>query len=235
MSEPAQPGATPGQGDQGSSNNDGGQQQGQQGQQSAQPTIDLKSLPADQLNQVLENPSLWSHPKIKELVEAKNELGRFKTEQDQQNEQSLEKQKKFEELANKRGTELEAARKENQELRVNQQLMNKLSPLGVVDMQGALVLIDRSKITVSDTGEVSGIDEAIEALKTDKAYLFSGGNNQPVVGNPSNGGTNDPAQGAVQRFKRSQLTQAFINANKEAVYKAVEQGMIEDDGPPPIG
>lgn len=45
--------------------------------------------------------------------------------------------------------------------------------MGLVDAEAALVLMARDGIKISDDGNVSGVTEALTALKSAKAYLFS--------------------------------------------------------------
>lgn len=45
--------------------------------------------------------------------------------------------------------------------------------LGLVDADVALALLDKTKVKVKDDGTVEGVKEALEALKTSKAYLFA--------------------------------------------------------------
>lgn len=47
--------------------------------------------------------------------------------------------------------------------------------LGLLDAETALLLIPADKIKVDDKGAVTGVKEALEALKKDKAYLFKAG------------------------------------------------------------
>jgi hypothetical protein len=192
--------------------------------------VDLKALPADQLNQVLENPALWQHPRIKELVEAQRTLKKSQEEAEKQTEAQLKEQKKFEELSVKQADTIAQLTAKLETGTINQAITNKLSPLGVVDLEGALALIDRSGIKVDENGQVSGVDEAIEALKTGKAYLFNtGGGNNPQVGTPSNPG-NGTGTGGPAKFKRSQLRDnAFYQANRDEILKAQAAGLIEDD------
>jgi hypothetical protein len=116
-------------------------------------------------------------------------------------------------------------------MQVNQQLTNKLAPLGVVDLEAALALVDRSQIKVEENGTVTGIDAAIEALKTGKTYLFGGENGgaKPPVGSPTNPG-NGGQQSGPMKFKRSQLRDAnFYKANRDEILKAQAAGQIEND------
>lgn len=59
-------------------------------------------------------------------------------------------------------------------------------------------LLDETKITFSDKGELIGLDEQLEGVKKDNAYLFDIVEETPPAGGtkPSFGGTNPPAGGA---------------------------------------
>lgn len=198
------------------------------------PEIDLSKLTADQLTKVLENDELWKTPRLAALVESNKELQKLKTQQSKQTEEQLEEQKKFQELAEKRGQELAAANDRIKNLQIDQALTNKLVGQNVVDLDGALKLIDRSKITVGEDGTVGGVDDTLASLKTDRAYLFGteGAAPQPKVGSPSNPTGAAPTPGQFT-FKESQLTPAFFAEHQAEIETAARQGLIEPDGPPP--
>lgn len=234
---PTQPSSTPGSsgdGNGGGAGNDGGQQQPGQGTPPAQTPpaagdVDLTKLPADQLQKALENPELWNLPRIKELRDAQAELKKLQDDSKKSADKQLEEQKKFQELATKRGEENAQLQQKIQGMAVDQQLTNKLAPLGVVNLEDALKLIDRSAVKVKDDGTVEGVDAAVEALKKDKAYLFGQAGSTTSVGTPSN-----PAQGnqpgGPAKFKRSQLQDPkFYAENRDAIVKAAQAGQIEDD------
>lgn len=190
---------------------------------------DLKSLEGDALADVFDNPNLWEHPRFKRMAEKARKADELEQAQRKQEEENLEKNKQFEELASKRATELEEANKTIETMRTDQALTGKLIPEGVVDIEGALKLIDRSKIKIDDSGNVSGIDEAIQSLKTDKAYLFKEGtpSNNPSLGSPAN---NNAGQSGPAKFKRSQLRDPnFYKEHREEILKAQKAGLIEDD------
>lgn len=196
--------------------------------------FDPTKLTQDQLNKVLENQELWKNPRLAGLLESDKQLKQLQKDKETQTEQQLTEQKKFQELAEKRATDLATATETIQKMQVDQALTNKLVKENVVDLDGALKLIDRTKIQVDDNGTVTGVDEALTSLKTDKAYLFNASGTppaQPVVGNPSN--PSAPASGSGNfKFKESQLTTAFYNAHKAEVDEAGRLGLIEPDGPP---
>lgn len=227
-----------GQGDGGQQQqNNGGQQQqqaGAQGQQSQQQsTPDLKSLTAEQLAEVMDNPNFWQLGRMKELTGAAQELKTLKDNQTKADEKSLEEQKKFEDLATKRGDKITQLEQTIQDLTYNQALTNKLVSEGVVDIDAALKLADRSKLAIdANSGSVTGVDDTVASLKTDKAYLFKeGGQSQGQIGAATGGGQQQ--NGAPAKFKRSQLADpVFYQANRDAILAAQKAGLIEDDVSP---
>lgn len=219
--------------------NDGGQQQQSQGQQSdggsqsQEGAFDPKTASPEQLAAVLDNPNFWQLNRVKELQNQAAEGQKLKKQQEKATEDQLKEQKKWEELAAKRGEDLEKANKTIQELTVNQELSNKLTPLGVVDISAALKLIDRTKIEVGEDGNVKGIDEAIEALKTGSPYLFNGSQSGGgTVGNPTNP-ANGGGSGDKPTFKASQLRgpegAKFYQEHRKEILEAQAAGRIEQD------
>jgi hypothetical protein len=194
----------------------------------------LTKLTADQLTKVLENPELFNLPRIKELREKAAQADKLKADQAKAEEDKLTTEKKFEELATKRADELAAANATIEKMTIDQALTNKLVGEKVVDLDGALKLVDRSKLSV-DNGQVVGVDEALTSLRTDRAYLFTEGSApaQPSVGTPSNPAA--PAAPSGQyKFKESQLTPQFYQEHKAEVDAAGAAGLIEPDGPPQV-
>ena len=188
--------------------------------------LDLSKLSGEQLAKVLENPELWKQPRIAELLESNKELKNLKEQKSKDDQKALEEQGKFKELADSRATEIEQLKEKIQNQNIDQALTTKLVPEGVVDIEAALKLVDRSKIQVDDNGNITGMDEVITALKTDKSYLF-GQPGQPSVGGPTNP-SNQPSGPA--KFKRSQLQDnAFYQEHRKEILEAQKAGLIEDD------
>lgn len=202
--------------------------------QSVDPKIadQLKTLPADQLSAVLENPELFNLPRIKELRDGAAKAKELEEAQSKAEEENLTKNKKFEDLANKRGEEVNTLKSQLKTNKINQALTIKLAGQGVVDLDAALKLVNRDSLEVAEDGSVKGVDEALESLKKDRAYLFtsSGSSKVGTATNPSNG----QETGGQTRFKRSQITPKFYQENKEEIDKAHAAGQIEDDGPAPV-
>lgn len=231
MAEPTQTPQTPPAGDQGGAGGAGGTQTPPA--PTTPPAVDFSKLGEADLAKVLENENLWKQPRIAELLGHSKELKTLKTQAEQQTETQLAEQKKFEELATKRGDDLAKATQTITSLRQDQALTNLLIKEGVVDLDAALKLADRGKLTIDEaTGAVTGADAVIGELKTGKAYLFTQGGGTQSLGTPTNngtGGTQTPG-GTQFKFKRSQLKDsAFYTANREEILKAQAAGLIEND------
>lgn len=170
---------------------------------------------------------------MKEIREAASKLKEADTAAEKAANDKLVADKKFQELSEKQATTITGLEEKIQTMTVNQALTNKLVKENVVDLDGALKLIDRSTLKVDDNGTVQGIDDALAGLKKDRSYLFTAdGSNppQPTVGTPSNPAT---ASGSGKfKFKESQLTPAFYNEHKAEIDEAGRLGLIEPDGPP---
>lgn len=197
--------------------------------------FDPTKLTTDQLNKVLENPELWNLPRIKELREAKAALTASETAASKAADDKLAADKKFEELAQKRADENKTLNEKLQTMAINQALTNQLVKDNVVDLDGALKLIDRANLSVDDNGNVVGADDALASLKKDRSYLFTEAGSpapaKPTVGSPSNPAA--PAAGSGNfKFKESQLTPEFYKEHKTEIDEAGRLGLIEPDGPP---
>lgn len=194
--------------------------------------VDLKTLSADQLQQVLENPELWKQPRLQDLVKSSKDFKKMQADKTAADEKALEENNEHKTLAESRKTELEKANETIKDMQLNQALTGKLVSAGAIDIDAALKLIDRSNLKISDGGTISGVDDALKSLKTDKGYLFKEGDgsaDDKSLGSASNSGDGAGA-GKQTKFKRSQLKDPeFYQKNREAILEAQKQGLIEDD------
>lgn len=182
---------------------------------------------------VLESKKLWEQPRIKELLTAKKERDDLVAKAKEAEEKSLKDQNKHKELAEKKVEEVKTLQAKLEKTSIDQALTTKLAGEGVVDLDGALKLTDREKLSVDENGTVQGVEDAINALKQDRSYLFtneSGQPQKPKVGTATNPGQRGEGEGTVKKFKRSQLAdRKFYEDNREDILAAQKAGMIEDD------
>lgn len=101
----------------------------------------------------------------------------------------------------------------------------KLREAGVVDpeMVWSSNVLDKTKITMDEHDKITGMDEMLAQLKTDKAYLFN--QTAPPAGTGKDGGT--PFEGVTTRdaFLKLDVAQqiAFKQANPE-IFKKFMKG-----------
>lgn len=190
----------------------------------------LKGLSADQLADVFENPALYEHPRFKQLTSAAQELKTLKDKQAKDEEKRLEEQNEHKTLAEQRKSELEKRDETIKNMTIDQKLTTALVAAGSVDIEAALKLADRDKLAVDANGNVTGVEDVMNALKTGKPYLFKAGDGtpSPSLGSPTQGDPNNPSGPA--KFKRSQLKDpAFYKEHRDEILKAAKAGLIEDD------
>ncbi len=197
--------------------------------------FDPSKLTPEQLAKVAENPDFWkasNNRRLKELLDDQKELKKLKEDQTKKDDEALAEQKKWEELANKRGQEIETLKSSLSEQQTNNALTQALAKESVVDLDAALKLADKGKLKLNEDGSIEGMDEVVNSLKTDKAYLFGSSNGTPPkVGSPSNNNNNGGGEpSGPAKFKRSQLSdRAFYVEHEKEILEAANAGLIEDD------
>lgn len=189
--------------------------------------FDPKSLSDEQFDKVFNDERVFRHSRFKELAAKAKRAEELEKAQSEAENKSLEEQKKFEELANKRLTENEELQKKLENMQVTQAISAKASTLGIVDLEAAAVLINRDGITIKD-GAVEGVDEALKQLVESKPYLVSKGGSKPI-GSPSNPGSDATDQG-TKKYKLSQIQDhKFFKENEKDILEAIRLNLVEDD------
>ena len=158
-----------------------------------------------------------------------------KEEKEKAKQKELEEQGKWKDLADQREAELNKVKAENEMQRRASALIAEASKVGVVDSDALVKLTDLSKVEVSEDGTVNpqSVKTLVEALKTEKPYLF-GEAPKPTIG--TNGGGAPQDNGGAGTFKRSQLRDgSFYQANRDAILLAQKEGKIIDDITPSNG
>lgn len=85
----------------------------------------------------------------------------------------------------------EAEKKANERL-VRAEVKALAVSMQIIDPDAAYLLIDKSGVKITDTGEVEGAKEALEALVKAKPYLVGKGGSGGSVGSGSNPGPGEP-------------------------------------------
>lgn len=189
--------------------------------------IDFTKLTDDQLAKVYDNPNLFKHPRFKELAQAKQERDQLVEKQRLADEAKLAEEGKYKELVTKKDDEIKALSEKIQNQAIDSQIERLATKAGVSDSEAALKLINRGAIKYdSKTGEISGVEEAVKQLVTEKPYLVGKGNDISI-GTPSNP---SDANTQLKRFKLSQLQDPkFYQENEKDILASIKAGLVEDD------
>ena len=70
--------------------------------------------------------------------------------------------------------QIDAAKAEVQQLRLETALAKEGAALGLLDAEVAIKLLPADAIKINDKGEITGLKEALDKLKESKPYLFGG-------------------------------------------------------------
>ncbi|GEM_PF-1139324 len=90
--------------------------------------------------------------------------------------------------------------------------------MGLVDADAALLLLDRTNVKVDEKGAVTGVKEALEALKTAKPYLFetlaAASDGDPVVRVASGGAHGGGAEPDYSKMSDEEYYKTIFNKTK---------------------
>ena len=197
--------------------------------QGTQP-FDSSKLTDGQLAELTKDGRFWEvafkHERFQKLNERAKKADEYEANQGKAEEEKLVAQKKFEELANKRGEEAATWKGRFEKAQVDNRIITEANKLGVIDPDAVISLLDRKGIKVTDEG-IEGVAEAVKALIEAKPYLTQG-KTVPNIGEGSNPA--DPNHGALPRFKHSQLQDPkFYREHEKEIMVALKAGLIEDD------
>ncbi len=125
---------------------------------------------------------------------AEKRLSDIAAAQEETERKALVEQEKFKELYEKQVQKTEALAATRKDDLVRSRFLLAAQSKGAVDPDAAFLiargLAGFGTVQVSDEGAVTGVDELVDALKTEKPYLFSSADpKKQSVGTPSNPGT----------------------------------------------
>lgn len=188
--------------------------------------FDSSTIGDDDFEKIFDDPRLFKHKRFKELNEAAQKAKELEKSEAERQEKELEKNKKFQELADKYKTERDEANKKVQQSLIDNQITLHASKSGIVDIDAALKLIDRTNIKIDDNGTVTGVEDSVKSLLESKSYL-KGNQNNITIGNA----TNPSGTSAVKKFTLSQIQDPkFYQENQKDILEAYKTpGAIIDD------
>lgn len=200
---------------------------------STQQGFDPSTVSDEDFAKVFSDPRTFTHPRFKALNEQAKEAERLKSEAEKAENAQLEKDKKFEELSQKKSAEADDWKSKFQTSQIDNKIAAEANKLGITDLEAATKLIDRTGISVDDNGAVSGVEEAVKALAESKAYLVDKSKGVPTIGsnngNPADG--NQPGTGSTRQFKASEIADPkFYQEHSKEIDASMKAGVpIIDD------
>lgn len=189
-------------------------------------TVDFSKLGDEQLMKVLEDPRLWKSGRLAELRDKAKKADELTAAQQKAEEENLKKKGEFEKLANQKQEEANTWKTKFETAQIDNAIMNEAAKKGITDLEAAKLLIDRSKVSLDDTGTPQGVAEAVDALVTLRPYLKGGQASNTSVGS----GTNPPNPNQDYDFTMSQIGDAkFYQEHRDEILRAQAKGRIKED------
>lgn len=165
--------------------------------------------------------AIYESGRFKTLNERAQKAAELEKAQKAAEDAKLAEEGKFKELAESKDRELT----QMQTAVLNAEIKAEAARLGANNPTIVANAINRDNIKF-DKGSVTGVDEAVEALKLSDPYLFNNSNNNRTVGNPSNPGTTNNGT----TIKMSQIRDPkFYRENRSDIFQAMRQGRVEQD------
>lgn len=193
----------------------------------SQETFDPKVIGDGDFEKIFDDPRVWTHPRFKSLIDAKNELKEIRAKEEKEREKKLLEEKKYKELLESKDAKIAELTTAQQNLLLDQRISSAAVAAGVADIDAVLKLVNRGNIKINEDGSVAGVDEALKQLLTDKPYLQGAAPNVTVGSGTNPGSVN--SQGA-KRYKLSQLQDpTFFKENEADIMQSMKLGLVEDD------
>jgi len=188
--------------------------------------FDTTTLSDEEFDRFFDDPRAFKHERFKKLNESAK-LGKEAQEKlAKLEEDRLKENEKWKELAEKKEAEANELKKQVQQKIIENKIQAEATKLGAINLEDVGKLIDRSKITIDESDNVVGADEAVKTLLESKPYL-KGNSNQIEIGT----GTNPKNNNQVNKFTLSQLQDPkFYQEHRDEIAIAYKTpGAIIDD------
>lgn len=187
------------------------------------------AAPAEPSQVILTDEQLaaaFQHPRFKELTQQAQRAKELDKQIKEAEEKKLQDEKKWEELAAKRSDEISTLRSSM----INAEIRAEAARLGAVNPQIVANSLNLDGVDVDDNGNLTGVKEALEALKESDPYLFNSSNNNnnqtKRVGSPTNPGGNNTGY----KFTMSQIKdQKFYQEHRKEIGEALRMGQVDKD------
>ncbi len=168
--------------------------------------------------------AIYGSGRFKQLNEKAQKAAELEKAAKDAEEAKLKEQGEWQKLAESKDTELSTL----QTAVVNAEIRAEAAKLGAVNPTIVANSLDLSNVEVDKNGNITGIAEAVEALKLSDPYLFNNSENNKTtrVGSPTNPGANTTGT----KFKLSQMRDPkFYAEHRNEIREALRTGQVEND------
>lgn len=174
----------------------------------------------------------FKHPRFKSLNEraskAEKELEKLTKKAEEESEKKLKDEKKWQELAEKKGKEVEALNARVTLASKTRAVIEEAIKLGIKDTDAAVKLIELKDIELDEDGKPTNAAEVVKALAKAKPYLITGEPSKDIGAdvNP------DTTEGQKKVWTSSELREKMRDAkwyakHKKEIDKAYEEGRVD--------
>ena len=185
--------------------------------------VDFTKLSDEQFSKVLEDPRLFNLPRIKQLQERSKKVDESDSALKKAEEERQKLLSEHTKLLEEKDKAASVLKEQLNATRIDNKIANYAQSLGAVDLDAVIKLVDRSKVAVGDDGTISGIEDAVNELQSQKVFLFT--KPAPKIGDHTN-----PTNQDTGEFTLSQIQDpVFYQKNADAIRKASAQGKIKND------
>lgn len=142
----------------------------------------------------------------------------------------LKEQEKYKELWEKSEERATKSASQLKDMAIRSKFIAEVSKRSPLDVEDAFRLADLSNVEVDpDSGEVAGIEEAVEKLAESKSYLFGPGKKVVNPGAKSQGTSEQPesAQKVFTAAEIGTMDSKTFQENKEEILRQQAEGLIK--------
>lgn len=186
------------------------------------PDFDPSKLSDEQINKVLEDQRLWKTDRLSQLREQAKKGKDYESEKAKLAEAEAIKKGEFDKVLAERDAKIQELSDKLTTGQLDNVIREALAKEGVTNANAGLKLIDRSKLKMSEDGQLEGLEEAMKSFATQYPELLK--TNTASVGNP----TNPSSVPTGEPVKMSDMRNpAWFNdpANAETI-KQVQNGKV---------
>jgi len=175
----------------------------------------------------------FKHSRFKSLGEraskAEKELAKLTKKAEEDSENKLKDDKKWQELAEKKGKEVEALNARVTLASKTRSIIEEAIKLGIKDTDAAVKLIELKDIQLDEDGKPTNATEVVKALATAKPYLITGEPAKDIGANINP----DTTDGQKKVWKASELRvkmrdAAWYKKHKKDIDKAYAEGRVDN-------